>query len=175
MTKLFAFLLLFLPACAFASLEVSRVQKQQDGDYKITFCNLFKIENIALNKNSFGSFLEMPRELGGYKNLAITSKELDLKIKNAIEGVSKEKTKTTCQTPILKIVSARKIKESSSVLTQVSFDDGLDIIVFASKYKKGKKDIYKVSFPQDLKFLDKKYKAQVRAFILKNTKKLLDD
>ncbi|MBQ4493715.1 MAG: hypothetical protein II972_03860 [Elusimicrobiaceae bacterium] len=175
MTKLFAFLLLFLPACAFASLEVSQVQKQQDGDYKITFCKLFKIENIALNKNSFGSFLEMPRELGGYKNLAITSKELDLKIKNAIEGLAKTDTKNTCQKPILKIVSARKIKESSSVLCQISFDDSLDIIVFASKYKKGQKEIYRVSYPQDFKYLDKKYKAEVRTFVLKNTKVLLDN
>ena len=84
MTKLLIFVLLFLPSLAF-SLEVSAVQKQQDGDYKITFCKLFKIENIALVKKSFGSVLEMPREIGGYKNLAITSKELDLKIKNAID------------------------------------------------------------------------------------------
>ena len=174
MTKLLIFVLLFLPSLAF-SLEVSGVQKQQDGDYKITFCKLFKIENIALVKKSFGSVLEMPRELGGYKNLAITSQELDLKIKQAIEGGAKDNTKTTCKTPVLKIVSARKIKESSSVLCQVSFDDSLDIIVFASKYKKGKKDIYRVSFPQDLKFLNKKYKEQVRAFILENTKKLIDN
>lgn len=174
MTKLLIFVLLFLPSLAF-SLEVSAVQKQQDGDYKITFCKLFKIENIALVKKSFGSVLEMPREVGGYKNLAITSNELDLKIKNAIEGALKDKTKTTCQTPVLKIVSARKIKESSSVLCQVSFDDSLDIIVFVSKYKKGKKDIYRVSYPQDLKFLNKNYKEQVRAFILENTKEFLNN
>ena len=173
MTKLFAFLLLFLPVCAFASLEVSRVQKQQDGDYTITFCNLFKIENIALNKNSFGTFVEMPRELGGYKNLALTSQDLTLKIKNAAEDSSKLSTKITCQKPSLKIVSAKKIKESSTILTQLSFDDSLDIIVFASKYKKGKKEIYRVSYPQDFKFLDKTYKAKVRSFILENTKELL--
>ncbi|MBR4508901.1 MAG: hypothetical protein IKP23_05505 [Elusimicrobiaceae bacterium] len=174
MTKLLIFVLLFLPSLAF-SLEISGVQKQQDGDYKIIFCKLFKIENIALVKKSFGSVLQMPREVSGYKNLAITSKELDSKIKNTIEGIAKVNTKTICQKPILKIVSARKIKESSSVLCQVSFDNSLDIIVFASKYKKGKKDIYRVSFPQDLKFLDKNYKAEVRTFILKNTKELIDN
>ena len=175
MNKLFAFVLLFLPVCAFASLEVSQVQKQQDDDYTITFCNLFKIENIALQKNSFGSFLEMPREISGYKNLAITSEQLDLKIKNAIEGNFKTNSKNTCKKPSLKMVSARRLKESPTVLCQVSFDDSLDIIAFASKYKKGKKDIYRVSYPQDFKFLNKKYKAQVRSFILQNTKGLLAD
>ena len=174
MTKLLIFILLFLPSLAF-SLEVSAVQKQQDGDYKITFCKLFKIENIALVKKYFGTFLEMPRELGGYKNLAITSKELDLKIKDAIEGSVKNNTKNACQTPVLKVVSARRIKESSSVICQVSFDNSLDIIAFASKYKKGKKDVYRVSYPQDLKFLNKKYKEQVRSFILESTKELIDN
>ena len=178
MTKLFAFVLLFLPMFAF-SLEVSAVQKQQDGYYKITFCKLFKIENIALNRNSFGSFLQMPREVGGYRNIAITSKELDLKIKNAIENAAKKDTKNdiknACQKPNLKIISARKVKEASSIICQVSFDDSLDIIVFVSKYKKDKKDIYKVSYPQDFKFLDKEYKTQLRAFVLENTKELLDN
>ena len=61
MNKVLIAVLLFLPSFAFASLEVSRVQKQQDGDYTITFCKLFKVENIALNKNSFGSFLNPNR------------------------------------------------------------------------------------------------------------------
>ena len=175
MNKVLIAVLLFLPNFAFASLEVSRVQKQQDGDFTITFCNLFKIENIALNKNSFGSFLEMPRETGGYKNLEITSRELDVKIKEILEDKIKVNAKTSCKEPSLKMVSARRIKGSSSVLCQISFEDSLDIIVFSSKYKKGKKDIYRVSYPQDLKFLDKKYKAKVRAFILENTKELLAD
>ena len=117
----------------------------------------------------------MPRELGGYRNLMVSSKNLDLKIKNALTNTENIKAKNTCQKPGLKIVSARRIKESSSVLCQLSFDDSLDLIVFASKYKKGKKDIYRVSYPQDFKFLDKKYKAQVRDFILKNTQELLAD
>lgn len=174
MTKLLIFVLLFLPSVSF-SLEVSAVKKQQDKDYTVTFCNLFKIENIALEKKSFGSVLQMPRELGGYRNLAITSKDLDLKIKDILEEKEKINTKNICSSPVLKVVSARKIKESSTVLCQVSFDESLDIIVFASKYKKGKKDIYRVSFPQDLKFLDKNYKAEVRTFILKNTKEIIDN
>ena len=175
MNKLLIFVLLFLPGYAFATLEISRVQKQQDGDYTVSFCKLFKIENIALEKKSFGSFLEMPRELGGYKNLAVTSQDLDLKIKNVLEGKAEVNTKLTCKEPVLKLVSARRIKESSSVLCQLSFEDSLDIIVFASKYKKGKKEIFRVSYPQDFKFLDKNYKARVRAFILANTKQLLSD
>lgn len=174
MTKLLIFVLLFLPSVSF-SLEVSAVKKQQDKDYTITFCNLFKIENIALEKKSFGSFIEMPREIGGYKNLAITSKDLDLKIKDILEEREKINTKNICSSPVLKLVSARKIKESSSVLCQVSFDDSLDVIVFASKYKKGKKEIYRVSYPQDFKFLNKKYKEQVRSFILEKTKALLSE
>ncbi len=174
MTKLLIFVLLFLPSISF-SLEVSAVKKQQDKDYTITFCNLFKIENIALEKKTFGSFIEMPREIGGYKNLAITSKDLDLKIKDILEEREKINTKNICSSPVLKLVSARKIKESSSVLCQVSFDDSLDIIVFASKYKKGKKEIYRVSYPQDFKFLNKKYKEQVRSFILEKTKTLLSE
>lgn len=174
MTKLLIFVLLFLPSVSF-SLEVSAVKKQQDKDYTITFCNLFKIENIALEKKSFGSFIEMPREIGGYKNLAITSKDLDLKIKDILEEREKINTKNICSSPVLKLVSARKIKESSSVLCQVSFDDSLDVIVFASKYKKGKKEIYRVSYPQDFKFLNKKYKEQVRSFILEKTKTLLSE
>ena len=173
MTKLLIFVLLFLPGFAF-SLDVSSVQKQQDDDYKITFCKLFTIENIAFKQNSFGSFLEMPRELGGYENIALTSRELDLKVKNAIENLASNKIKTTCQKPNLKLVSARKLKESSTVLCRLSFDESLDIILFVSKYKKGKKDIYRVSYPQDFKFLNKDYKKQVRAFILENTKELLD-
>jgi|GEM_PF-2656352 hypothetical protein len=175
MNKLLIFVLLFLPSYAFCSLEVSAVKKQQDKDYTITFCKLFKIENIALEKKSFGPVLQMPREIGGYKNLAITSKDLDLKIKDILEDRAKISPKNSCSLPVLKMVSARKIKESSSVLCQISFDDSLDIIVFASKYKKGKKEIYRVSYPQDFKILDKKYKAQVRSFILKNTKALLDE
>ena len=175
MTKLLIFVLLFLPSLAFANLEVSSVKKQQDKDYTISFCNLFKIENITLVKKSFGTFLEMPRELGGYKNLAITSKDLDSKIKAAIEDSSKINKRYTCQTPSLKMVSMRSIKESSSVICQVSFDDSLDIIAFASKYKKGKKYIYRVSYPQDFKFLNKEYKQQVRSFILENAKELLDN
>ena len=174
MTKLLIFVLLILPSVSF-SLEVSAVKKQQDKDYTITFCNLFKIENIALEKKTFGSFIEMPREIGGYKNLAITSKDLDLKIKDILEEREKINTKNICSSPVLKLVSARKIKESSSVLCQVSFDDSLDVIVFASKYKKGKKEIYRVSYPQDFKFLNKKYKEQVRSFILEKTKALLSE
>lgn len=175
MNKLLIFVLLFLPSYTFASLEISAVKKQQDKDYTITFCKLFKIENISLEQKSFGSVLKMPREVGGYKNLAITSKDLDSKIKDILEDRAKVNSKNSCSSPVLKIVSARRIKESSSVLVQISFDDSLDIIVFASKYKKGKKEIYRVSYPQDFKFLDKKYKAQLRSFILENTKTLLTD
>ena len=174
MTKLLIFILLFLPSLVF-SLEISAVQKQQDGDYKITFCSLFKIENISLVEKSFGSVLEMPREIGGYKNLAITSEDLDLKIKNAIKDTPKVNAKQSYRKPVLKMVSMRKIKESSTVLCQISFDDSLDIILFASKYKKGKKDIYRVSYPQDFKFLNKDYKKQVRTFVLANAKELLDN
>lgn len=174
MTKALIAVLLFLPCFAFAEFEVSQVQKQSDGDYTISFCKLFKIENIALEQNSLGSFLKMPLEISGYKNIAITSKDLDLKIKTALLNSAKADLKSKCKEPVLKIISARKIKESPSVLCQISFDDSLDIIVFASKYKKGKKEIYRVSYPQDFKFLNKTYKKQVRSFILKNTKELLD-
>ena len=175
MSKVLILVLLFLPCIAFAALEVSAVQKQQDKDYTITFCNLFKIENIALQKNSFGSFLVMPREVGGYRNLALTSKELDLKIKNILEDKATADTKTICKMPSLKMVWARRLKDSSAVICQISFDDSLDIIAFTSKYKKEEKAIYKVSYPQDFKFLDTEYKAKVRAFILENTKELLTD
>lgn len=165
--------LFILSGTSLSALGITGFEKESDGEATISFCNLFKVKNIAIVDKGFGQVVAPPLELGGYKNIIISSKVLDGEIKQcfASEGSCIKKAKM-CK-PKAEVVSARKLKTSRSVLAEISLDGEMNIVFFVSSYKKKDKDIYKVSVPVDLKFIDKKYRAELRELLIKKTKHLL--
>jgi hypothetical protein len=169
---LILFCFLFVFGARLRAINVSQAEREPDGEMTISFCDVFKIENIVLKETPAGEIVLMPRETGGYKNLSVISKKLDEEIKKC--------SRVKCDTAVCKsyprsnIISARKLKSYNSVLAYVSLDGELAITVFVSKIKGRKnKDIYRVKFPGDLKFLDRKYRANLRSFLISETQNLL--
>jgi hypothetical protein len=162
-------MLLSANLCALNIYEVKH--DGSDNTATMSLCGAFKIENISLEETPFGEVVVMPRELGGYKNLVVTSKEFDGKIKTCFKagcGVV-----SCARSPVYKLLEARGLKKSGSVLATVSFDDQLTVIFFVSKHKRGGREIYKVNTPRDFKFTDNKYRKDFREFLIKETKRLL--
>jgi hypothetical protein len=169
---LILFCFLFVFSARLRAVDVSRIEREPDGEMTVYFCDIFKIENVALKETPAGEIVLMPRETGGYKNLSVISKKLDEEIKKCASA--KCETAVCKNYPRSNIVSSRKLKNSNSVLADVSLDGELTITVFVSKIKGRKsKDIYRVKFPMDLKFLDKKYRVNLRSFLISETQSLL--
>lgn len=154
-----------------SALSISAFTREADGEATLSFCGLFSIQNIALENKGLGPVLVMPKDLGGYKNLIITSKDFDAQIKKCFTACSFKKT---CAAPVsLKLKSAHLFKSKKGIVATLSIDGQVDAVFLVTKYRRGEKDIFKVKYPQDIKFLDSKLKERIKEVLIKEAKKLL--
>ena len=168
------FVTIFLFSMIFSSanaLEISAFQPEKDGEATITFCKKFKIENVSLNKNYVTQAVVFEKDGGEYENIAVLNNEISTKIVSCFEGVCD--TKTECKDFPYTLISARKIKDKDLVVAKVAFDDDISAVFLISSYKKKNKTLYRVTMPQDLKFLTGKYKNIFRSWLLLRVKDLL--
>ena len=174
MTKLkyaacLAVLLLAAPLCALNISYINHDVKNKTA--AVGFCMVFEIQNISLQETPFGAVLVMPKDLGGYNNINIISKELDEQIKK-LWNVKFEAI--ACKAPPHYLVTQKKkIENKNTILANVTIDNRLEITVFISKHKKAGKDIYRLKLPQDFKFREEQYKEDFRRYIIEEAKDLL--
>ena len=164
------FLFGMITSSAFA-LEVSAFKPEEDGEATITFCKKFKIENVSLDKNYVTQTVVFEKDGGQYENIAVLNDTIATKIVSCFEGVCD--TQTDCKNVTYTLISARKIKDKDLVIAKVAFDDDISAIFIISSYQKKNKTLYRVTMPQDFKFLTGKYKKIFRNWLLLRTKDLL--
>lgn len=153
------------------ALNISAFTREADGEATVTFCGAFSVENIALANKGLGPVLILPKDLGGYQNLIVTSKALDGQIKKCFTACTVQKT---CAAPVnFKLKSAHLFKSKKGIVATITFDGQLDAVFLVSKYLRDEKDIFKVKYPQDLKFSDAKLKERVKDMLIAEAKKLL--
>ena len=78
--------------------------------------------------------------------------------------------KTKCKNVPYALDNIRKIKDKDLFLAKVVFDNDISAIFLVSSYKKKNKTLYRVKAPQDFKFLNKKYRANFRTWLIKEIK-----
>ena len=167
MTKFFALLFLFFAAIPpLNALEITAQEKESDGEITLTFCNTFKIKNIALNQNSLAQAVVLPKDEEIYENLAILNADIANKIVSCF-GVCD--IKKNCKVPYA-LESIRKVKDKDLYLAKVIFDNDISAVFLVSSYKKKNKTLYRVKAPQDFKFLNNKYRRIFRAWLIKEIK-----
>ncbi len=163
--------LLLLCGTNLSALNISAFTREADGEASVSFCGAFTIENIALENKGLGPVLILPKDLGGYKNLTITSKTLDGQIKKCFTACSLQKT---CAAAVkFKLKSAHLFKNKKGIVATLTFDEQLEAVFLVTKYKRDEKDIFKVKYPQDLKFSDAELKRQIKEFLTQEAKKRL--
>lgn len=154
-----------------SALSISAFTREVDGDATVSFCGAFSIENIALENKGLGPVLVLPKDLGGYKNITVTSKVLDGQIRQCFAACSFKKT---CASPVsVKLKSAHLFKSKKGIVATLSLDGQLDAVFLVTKYRRGEKDIFKIKYPQDLKLSDAKLKEQIKELLTQEAKKLL--
>lgn len=153
------------------ALEISAFKAEDDGEATITFCKTIEIKNVSLDKGSVVQTVIFEKDDGEYENIALMNKDFANHIISCFEGVCN--MMTTCRTSLYSLISARKIKDKNLVIAKVSFDRDISAIFLISTYQKGNKTLYRVTTPQDLKFLNKKYKKNFRNWLINETKDLL--
>ena len=172
MTKLFAFFLLASVAFTSANaLEVSSLKQEEDGEATITFCKTLKIENVYLDNSSVIQTVVFEKDEGEFENIALLNSTIANKIISCFEGVCD--MRTSCRKVPYTLISARKIKDKDLVVAKVAFDNDISAIFLVSSYKKKNKTLYRVTMPQDIKFLSGRYKRNLRNWLIKETKGLL--
>lgn len=157
-------------ACGLHALGVSAVKVEDDGERTFTFCNKFEVENWSLRKTAAGIVLLPPQDFGGYNNIIVLSKDLDVLMKNCFEGPCH--IIETCPIP-LKTEFVKKVNEGKTILVDVIFRDKLKAVFLVSQYKRKEKTLYRIKKPQDFTFKDKKFEASVRSALLKVAKEHL--
>lgn len=168
MTKFLAFLFLFFALInPLNALEITGIEKEKDGEITLSFCNTFKIENIALNQSSLAQAAVLPKDEEIYENLALLNADIAGKIVSCF-GVCELKAK--CKNVPYTLDSIRKIKDKDLFLAKVVFDRDISAIFLVSTYKKKDKILYRVKTPQDFKFLNKKYRKNFRTWLIKEIK-----
>ncbi len=154
-----------------SALSISGFTRESDGEATVSFCGAFSVQNIALENKGLGPVLILPKDLGGYQNLTVTSKDFDAQIKKCFTACSLQKT---CAAAVsFKLKSAHLFKSKKGIVATLNFDGQLDAVFLVTKYRRGEKDIFKVKYPQDLKFSDLKLKEKIKEFLTKEAKKLL--
>lgn len=169
-TLVLIFLFSVITSSALA-LEVSAFKWEDDGEATITFCKTLKIENISLDKNYVTQTVVFEKDSGQYENIAVLNNAITTKIVACFEGVCD--AQTDCKNVTYTLISARKIKDKNLIIAKVAFDDDISAIFLISSYQKKNKTLYRVTMPQDLKFLTGKYKKIFRNWLLLRTKDLL--
>lgn len=158
-------------ACSAAcALEISSFEVDGAGDAQIGFCGKFKVINVSMAAGRQGWKVEMPLDLGGYKNLFFTSPGLEVEVEKCFRGNCMTK-RTNCS-PEWEIIFSKKISENSAII-KVGFDSQLTAVFFLNKYRRAGVDTYRLSPPSDLKFTDKVYRKNLRDFIVKKAKDFL--
>lgn len=158
-------------ACSAAcALDISSFEINDAGDGKIGFCNKFTVENVSMVAGPQGWEVEMPLELGGYKNLLFTSPALESEVKKCFRGNCTLKLKGCL--PERKIIFSKKISENSAIV-KISFDSELTAVFFLNKYQRSGVETYRLSAPADLKFTDKAYRKKLRDFVIKQARTVL--
>ena len=171
-TKTFFAIFLFIQIFqASYALEISAFKQEDDGEATITFCKTIEIKNVSVNKGSVVQTIEFEKDDGEYENIAVLNKNFANHIVSCFEGVCD--TRTTCKTSIYSLMSAKKAKDKDLVIAKVSFDRDISAIFLVSTFQKKNKTIYRIKSPQDLKFLNGKYKKNFRKWLINETKDLL--
>lgn len=168
MTKTFAFIFLFLAVLSpLNALEITGLEKENDGEITISFCNTFKIKNIALNQSSLAQAVVLPKDEGNYENLTLLNADIAGKIVSCF-GVCE--VKNTCKEAPYTLESIRKIKDKDIFVAKVIFDNDINATFIVASYQKKNKTLYRVKTPQDFKFLNKKYQNNFRTWLIKEIK-----
>ncbi|MBO4707004.1 MAG: hypothetical protein J5594_00365 [Elusimicrobiaceae bacterium] len=154
-----------------SALEVSAFKPEDDGEATITFCKTLQIKNVSLNKNSVIQTVIFEKDDGEFENIAVLNKDFANHIISCFEGICDMRTK--CKTSLYSLMSARKVQDKDLVVAKVSFDRDISAVFLISSYHKENKVIYRIKTPQDLKFLNKKYKKNFRNWLIKEIKYLL--
>jgi hypothetical protein len=154
-----------------SALNISAFTREADGEATVSFCGVFSIQNIALENKGLGPVLVLPKDLGGYKNLTVTSKVLDGQIKKCFADCNLQKS---CAAPVsVKLKSAHLFKSKKGIVATLNLDGQIDAVFLVTKYRRDQKDIFKIKYPQDLKFSDTKLKEQIKELLTQEAKKLL--
>lgn len=168
MTKLFTFFFLFLIVLSpLYALEITGIEKEKDGEITLSFCNVFKINNIALNQGSLTQAVVLSKDEGIYENLVLLNADIAGKIISCFGVCELDKI---CTQASYKIESIKKVKDKDLFLVKVVFDNDISVAFLVSSYKKKNKTLYRVKTPQDFKFLNKKYQKKFRAWLIKEIK-----
>jgi len=168
LVTIFLFCMIFQASHA---LEISSFKTEDDGEATITFCKTIEIKNVSLNKNSVIQTIVFEKDDGEYENIAVLNKNFANHIVSCFEGVCD--MRTTCKTSLYSLMSAKKAKDKDLVIAKVSFDRDISAIFLVSTFQKKNKKIYRIKSPQDLKFLNSKYKKNFRKWLISETKDLL--
>ena len=153
------------------ALEVSAFKPEEDGEATITFCKTLEIQNVSLNKNSIVQTVVFEKDDGEFENISVLNKNFANHLLSCFEGVCDKRT--TCKTSLYSLMSAKKVDGKDLVIAKVSFDRDISAIFLVSTFQKKNKKIYRIKAPQDLNFLNSKYKKNFRAWLIKETKDLL--
>lgn len=171
-TKFFVTIFLFSMIFSSANaLEISAFKAENDGEATVTFCKTLKVENVSVSKKSVIQTVVFEKDDGEYENIALLNNTIANKIISCFEGVCD--TRTSCNKVPYTLISARKAKSGDLVIAKVAFDRDLSAIFLISSYQKKDKTLYRVTMPQDLKFLSGKYKRNLRDWLINETKNLL--
>ncbi|MBQ2312765.1 MAG: hypothetical protein II183_01225 [Elusimicrobiaceae bacterium] len=153
------------------ALEISAFKAEDDGEATITFCKTLKIENVSLNKDSVVQTVVFEKDDGEFENISLLNNIIANKIISCFEGVCD--IRTSCKTVPYALISARKVIDRDLVVVKVNFDRDISAIFLISSYQKKNKTLYRVTMPQDLKFLSGKYKRKLRNWLINEAKNLL--
>ena len=153
------------------ALEVSAFKQEEDGEATITFCKTLEIQNVSLNKNSVVQTVVFEKDDGKFENIAILNKNFTNHLISCFEGICDKRT--TCKTSLYSLMNAKKVEDKDLVIAKVSFDRDISAIFLVSTFQKKNKTFYRIKSPQDLKFLNNKYKKNFRNWLIKETKDLL--
>ncbi len=172
-TKFFAVVLLscLIFTTSASALEISAFESEKDSEATITFCKIFKIENVSLSEGSVVRTVIFEKDDGEFENIALLNNEIANKIIAGFEGVLS--TRTACNKIPYTLISTKKVKDKNLVIAKVSFDSDISTTFLVSSYQKGNKTLYRVTTPQDFRFINKKYKNNFRNWLIKETKDLL--
>ena len=171
-TKFLVLIFLFTVITSSAlALEVSAFKPEQDGEATITFCKTLEIQNVSLNKTSVVQTVVFEKDDGEFENISVLNKNFANHLISCFEGVCDKRT--TCKTSLYSLMSAKKIEDKDLVVAKVSFDRDISAIFLVSTFHKKNKKFYRIKAPQDLKFLNNKYKKNFRNWLIKETKNLL--
>lgn len=163
--------LLLLLSVNVSALSISAFKREADGEASITFCNALTVKNVAVEDKGFGPVLVFPADLGGYKNISVNSKEVDAKIKQCFISC---KVQPSCAGGLnFKITNTHLFKTKKGIVATVNFGGALNLVFLVSKYKREAKDIFRIKYPQDLTITNQKLKADLKAALTKEAKKLL--